>query len=66
MSLAHLEVVIPDNWRTGLNDCFGSTDWESLVYAEQTDLFGDTTRHKVDDATQRLLNYYVGRLEDLR
>ncbi len=56
---------IPDNWRTGLNGCFGSTDWETLVYAEQTDLFGDTTRHKVDDAAQRLLNYYVSRLKDL-
>jgi three-Cys-motif partner protein len=56
---------IPDNWRTGLNGCFGNTDWEDLVYAEQTDLFGDTMRHKVDDAAQRLLNYYVGRLKDL-
>ncbi|MBA4782077.1 MAG: three-Cys-motif partner protein TcmP [Rhizobiales bacterium] len=56
---------IPDNWRNGLNGCFGSTNWENLVYADQTDLFGDTTRHKVDDAAQRLLDYYVGRLKHL-
>lgn len=56
---------IPKNWRTGLNGCFGGTDWESLVYAERTDLFGDTTRHKVDDAAKRLLDHYVGRLKAL-
>jgi len=56
---------IPENWRTGLNGCFGGTDWESLVYAERTDLFGDTTRHKVDDAAKRLLDHYVGRLKVL-
>ncbi len=56
---------IPENWRAGLNDCFGGTEWESLVYAERTDLFGETTRHKVDDAAKRLLNHYVGRLKAL-
>lgn len=56
---------IPANWRADLNACLGSNDWESLVYAQTTDLFGDTTRHKVDDAAQRLLSYYAGRLETL-
>lgn len=56
---------IPNSWRAGLNDCFGGTEWESLVYAERTDLFGDTTLHKVDDAAKRLLDHYVGRLKAL-
>lgn len=56
---------IPETWRAGLNGCFGGADWESLVYAERTDLFGDTTRHKVDDAAKRLLDHYVGRLKTL-
>lgn len=53
---------IPERWRNGLNDCFGSTEWEQLVYREQSDLFGETTKQKVDDAAKRLLEYYVGRL----
>ncbi len=56
---------IPDNWRGRLNSWFGGTEWESLVYAERTDLFGDTTRHKFDDAAKRLLDHYVGRLKSL-
>lgn len=54
---------IPENWRTGLNSCFGSTEWKNLVYTERTDLFGDTAIQKVDDAGQRLLEFYVSRLE---
>jgi three-Cys-motif partner protein len=56
---------IPDSWRAGLNGCFGGTDWDGLVYTERTDLFGDTTRHKVDDAASRLLDHYVSRLKVL-
>jgi three-Cys-motif partner protein len=54
---------IPERWRQGLHACFGSTDWEHLVYREQSDLFGETTKEKVDDAAKRLLDYYVGRLK---
>ncbi len=50
---------IPERWRNGLNACFGSTEWERLVYREQPDLFGETTKEKVDDAAKRLLEYYV-------
>ncbi len=56
---------IPENWRDWLNGCFGGADWESLAYAERTDLFGDTARHKVDDAAKRLLDHYVERLRVL-
>lgn len=55
---------IPENWRAGLNGCFGGGEWEALVYAERTDFFGET-RYKVDDAANRLLDHYVGRLKAL-
>lgn len=51
------------SWRNGLNNCFGGAEWERLVYEENTDLFGHTARHKVDDAAERLLGHYIGRLE---
>jgi three-Cys-motif partner protein len=54
---------IPDSWREGLNSCFGNAEWDDLVYADRTDLFGDTNRHKVGDAAKRLLDHYVGRLK---
>lgn len=54
---------IPESWRRGLNACFGNPAWEQLVYRERTDLFGETTIQKVDNAAQRLLGYYVDRLK---
>ena len=54
---------IPANWRSDLNGCFGSTEWEDRVYTHETTLFGDTSRRKVDDAAARLLNLYVSRLK---
>lgn len=56
---------IPDNWRSGLNMCFGGNEWEDLVYDEKVDLFGDTTRHKVDDAAKRLLTLYTNGLKNI-
>jgi len=54
---------IPNRWRRGLNACFGCSEWEQLVYREQTDLFGGTIKEKVDDAAKRLLDLYVSRLK---
>ncbi len=56
---------IPDKWRGELNLCFGSNEWEELVYADRVDLFGNTSRTKVEDAAERLLLYYSGRLKKL-
>lgn len=56
---------IPDNWRRDLDKCFGTNDWEKLVYDDQPNLFGDIDRHKVDDAGSRLLGLYVDRLKGL-
>lgn len=54
-----------ESWRSELDLCFGSNEWENLVYADKVDLFGNTVRSKVDDAAQRLLQYYNGRLKGL-
>ena len=54
---------IPEQWRKALNACFGSNEWERLVYRKQADLFGGTTKEKVDDAAKRLLDHYVSRLK---
>ena len=54
---------IPENWRTDLNNCFGTAEWEELVYTDEPTLFGDTDRRKVDDAAGRLLSLYVLRLK---
>jgi three-Cys-motif partner protein len=54
---------IPVNWRRDLDACFGSNDWERLVYDETPTLFGNTERQKAENAGKRLLEYYVGRLK---
>lgn len=56
---------IPDNWRRDLDKCFGTNEWEKLVYDDQPNLFGDIDRHKVDDAASRLLGLYIDRLKGL-
>ncbi|MGR3343849.1 MAG: three-Cys-motif partner protein TcmP [Paracoccaceae bacterium] len=54
---------IPESWRTSLNQCFGRTQWETISYSEQPDLFGDLNRQKIDNAGDALLGYYVARLK---
>ena len=56
---------IPANWRSDLNECFGSTEWEDRVYAHETTLFGYENRRKVDDAAAQLLDLYVSRLREI-
>ncbi|NJL09185.1 MAG: three-Cys-motif partner protein TcmP [Methylacidiphilales bacterium] len=56
---------IPEKWRADLNSCFGSGEWENLVYDERPTLFGESNRQKVDDAAKRLLEYYVRRLKGI-
>lgn len=56
---------IPENWRSDLDACFGSTEWERLVYEDTPTLFGDTERQKCENAGQRLLQFYLGRLKKL-
>ncbi|MGI9250997.1 MAG: three-Cys-motif partner protein TcmP [Pseudohongiellaceae bacterium] len=53
---------IPDNWRAMLDKCFGSNEWESLVYEQQSGFFYDETV-KVSNASQRLLDHYIKNLK---
>jgi three-Cys-motif partner protein len=53
---------IPPVWQKQLDLCFGSSDWRELAFETRTGLFGDL-RAKRPDAADRLLAYYVDRLE---
>jgi len=48
-------------WQASLDTFFGSPDWRSIAYKEGADLFG-ARRDKLDDAGQRILEWYRGRL----
>lgn len=48
-------------WQASLDTFFGSPAWRSIAYKEGTDLFG-ARRDKVEDAGQRILEWYRGRL----
>ena len=55
---------IPDNWRTLLDDCFGTHEWYDLAYKKVDDLFGLEEVHKHQQTAERLLALYRGRLKD--
>ncbi len=48
--------------RKRLTEYFGAPDWEALLYAESSDLFGGTVRTKVSDSGNRLAKWYRDRL----
>ncbi len=48
-------------WQASLDTFFGSHDWRSIAYEDETDLFG-ARRDKVNDAGRRILEWYRGRL----
>jgi three-Cys-motif partner protein len=52
---------IDPGWRESLDTFFGSPDWRTIAYEDGTDLFG-ARRDKVDDAGQRILEWYRNRL----
>jgi len=54
-----------DSQREKLNSYFGSGEWESLVYAESTDLFGEQSRSKVDSSGRKLAMWYRNRMKDV-
>ena len=45
-----------------LTHYLGSPDWESVVYEETPDLFGETRVSKVDQSGHRLAKWYQDRL----
>ena len=50
------------NQRAMLTHYLGSPDWESVVYEETPDLFGETRISKVDQSGHRLAKWYQERL----
>ena len=50
------------NQRAMLTHYLGSPDWESVVYEESPDLFGETLISKVDQSGHRLAKWYQERL----
>jgi three-Cys-motif partner protein len=55
---------VPEGWQISLDTLFGSPDWRKIVYQDGHDLFGPKQR-KVKDTSERLLEWYRGRLKDL-
>lgn len=51
--------------RALLTKYFGSAEWESLIYEEGQNLFGETTRSKSDQAAKTLVRWYRTRLKAL-
>ena len=49
--------------RNTLNEYFGTDEWESIVYEQSSDLFGDRV-DKVADSGHRLARWYQSRLEE--
>lgn len=52
---------IPPNWRSMLNNFFGTEDWYALIYEKRDDLFGEHTV-KAADAGERILSFYLDKL----
>lgn len=55
---------IPENWASQLDKCFGCPEWREVAFGKSGDLFGERS-FKHDDAAERLLDLYVGRLKDI-
>jgi len=49
--------------REYLNEYFGSTEWEEIIYEKSTDLFGGENTTKLQDSGERLALWYRDRLK---
>jgi three-Cys-motif partner protein len=56
---------VPERWADQLTACFGTEEWHSIAYNQETDLFGKDVTIKKGDVPQRLLDLYVDRLKTL-
>ena len=52
------------NERAKLDNYFGTDEWFDLLYRKKNDLFGDVGVDKLQDAGDRLVKWYRGRLKD--
>ena len=50
--------------RAKLDDYFGTDEWFNLLYQSDSGLFGETVTTKVDNAGDRLVRWYRGRLRN--
>ena len=56
---------VPENWAEQLTACFGTDAWREIAYDREVDLFGNEVTTKKGDVARRLLDLYLGRLEEL-
>lgn len=54
---------VPGKWADQLTACFGTDEWRTIAYSQETDLFGNEVTKKAGDVAKRLLDLYVGRLK---
>lgn len=56
---------VPERWADQLTACFGTDEWHKIAYSRQVDLFGNEVVTKNGDVAERLLDFYVDRLNGL-
>ena len=56
--------LFSSNERAKLDNYFGTDEWFDLLYRKKNDLFGDVGVDKLQDAGDRLVKWYRGRLKD--
>lgn len=56
---------VPDRWSEQLNRVFGTEEWRSVAYNQETDLFGNEVITKNGGVADRLLDLYMRRLKAL-
>ena len=49
-------------WEAMVDQCFGTEDWQPIVYPDRLDLFGEVSNSKADDVPEKLLQLYLKRL----
>jgi len=62
--LLHADGKIPGERRSMLDRYFGTTEWEDVVYQDQQDLFGETSKVKFGNSGNRIAKWYRQRLQD--
>jgi three-Cys-motif partner protein len=56
---------VPEKWEDLLNRCFGTTEWRTVAYTVEKDLFGQEVVSKQGGVAERLLDLYLKRLNQL-
>ena len=52
-------------WEKKVDRCFGTTEWQGIVYPKHMTLFGEIEAPKADGVPKKLLDLYVSRLEKI-